>query len=139
MWICVQHWPKSRSRRTFCYAQHALQRTDSCYYSLIHRLLDTVDEDRICTVGVNMGFGGLIYGASEMKKQADADGKPIAWITAARCGDDRLEALIPEAAKHGSFVWLLDATAGDSTRAVALAKANPPECIRPAGGSRRAG
>ena len=63
-----------------------LQRTDSCYYSLIHRLLDSVDEDRICTVGVNMGFCGLIYGASELKKKADVDGQPIAWITAARCG-----------------------------------------------------
>lgn len=49
----------------FAYAQKALQRTDSCYYSLVHNLLDTVDEDRLCTVGVNMGFGGLIYGASE--------------------------------------------------------------------------
>ena len=123
--MCATLAKKPQQKDFFAYAQHALQRTDSCYYSLIHRLLDTVDEDRICTVGVNMGFGGLIYGASEMKKQADADGKPIAWITAARCGDDRLEALIPEAAKHGSFVWLLDATAGDSTRAVALAKANP--------------
>lgn len=123
--MCATLAKKPQQKDFFAYAQHALQRTDSCYYSLIHRLLDTVDEDRICTVGVNMGFGGLIYGASEMKKQADADGKSIAWITAARCGDDRLEALIPEAAKHGSFVWLLDATAGDSTRAVALAKANP--------------
>ena len=123
--MCATLAKKPQQKDFFAYAQHTLQRTDSCYYGLIHRLLDTVDEDRICTVGVNMGFGGLIYGASEMKKQADADGKPIAWITAARCGDDRLEALIPEAAKHGSFVWLLDATAGDSTRAVALAKANP--------------
>ena len=57
MWICVPHWLKSNNRRTFfAYAQKALQRTDSCYYSLIHRLLDSVDEDRICTVGVNMAL-----------------------------------------------------------------------------------
>lgn len=123
--MCATLAKKPQQKDFFAYAQKALQRTDSCYYSLIHRLLDTVDEDRICTVGVNMGFGGLIYGASEMKKQADADGKPIAWITAARCGDAALDTLVPKAAKHGNFVWLLDATQSDPVQAVALAKANP--------------
>ena len=94
-------------------------------HSLIHRLLDTVDEDRICTVGVNMGFGGLIYGASELKKKADADGQPTSWVTAARCGDERLAEMIPEAAKHGSYVWLLDALSTDPAQVVPLAKANP--------------
>lgn len=82
--MCATLAKKPQQKDFFAYAQKALQRTDSCYYSMIHRLLDSVEEDRICTVGVNMGFGGLIYGASEMKKQADVDGKPIAWITAAR-------------------------------------------------------
>ena len=123
--MCSTLAKKPQQKDFFAYAQKALQRTDSCYYSLIHRLLDTVDEDRICTVGVNMGFGGLIYGASEMKKQADIDGKPIAWVTAARCGDEKLDTLVPKAAKHGNFVWLLDATQTDPTKAVALAKANP--------------
>ena len=123
--MCATLAKKPQQKDFFAYAQKALQRTDSCYYSLIHRLLDTVDEDRICTVGVNMGFGGLIYGASEMKKQADADGKPIAWITAARCGDADLDTLVPKAAKQGNFVWLLDATHSDPAQVVPLAKANP--------------
>ena len=104
--MCATLAKKQQQKDFFAYAQKALQRTDSCYYSLIHRLLDSVDEDRICTVGVNMGFGGLIYGASELKKQADLEGQPIAWITAARCGDERLSELVPKAARHGSFVWL---------------------------------
>lgn len=106
--MCATLAKKQQQKDFFAYAQKALQRTDSCYYSLIHRLLDSVDEDRICTVGVNMGFGGLIYGASELKKQADLEGQPIAWITAARCGDERLSELVPKAAGHGSFVWLLE-------------------------------
>ena len=81
--MCATLAKNQQQKDFFAYAQKALQRTDSCYYSLIHRLLDSVDEDRICTVGVNMGFGGLIYGASELKKQADLEGQPIAWITAA--------------------------------------------------------
>ena len=91
--MCATLAKNQQQKDFFAYAQKALQRTDSCYYSLIHRLLDSVDEDRICTVGVNMGFGGLIYGASELKKQADLEGQPIAWITAARCGDERLSEL----------------------------------------------
>ena len=91
----------------------------------MHNLLDTVDEDRLCTVGVNMGFGGLIYGASEMKKQADVDGKPFSWITAAHCGDPALPALVAAAEKKGSFVWVLDATEGDPSEAASLAKAFP--------------
>ena len=84
--MCSSLAKRPQQKDFFAYAQKALQRTDSCYYSLVHNLLDTVDEDRLCTVGVNMGFGGLIYGASEMKKQADVDGKPFSWITAAHCG-----------------------------------------------------
>ena len=123
--MCATLAKKPQQKDFFAYAQKALQRTDSCYYSIIHRLLDSVDEDRICTVGVNMGFGGLIYGASELKKQADLEGQPIAWITAARCGDERLSELVPKAARHGSFVWLLDATDTDPAQVVLLAKANP--------------
>lgn len=123
--MCATLAKKPQQKDFFSYAQKALQRTDSCYYSLIHRLLDVVDEDRICTVGVNMGFGGLIYGASEQKKQADVDGKPIAWVTAARCGDERLTEIVPKAAKHGNYVWLLDALGTDPAQVVPLAKANP--------------
>lgn len=135
--------------RMFAYVQNTIIRT--CWQFLDkpmnRRLLDTITDtvniwlnglvgsgyllgarveiDRICTVGVNMGFGGLIYGASELKKQADLEGQPIAWITAARCGDERLSELVPKAARHGSFVWLLDATDTDPAQVVLLAKANP--------------
>ena len=123
--MCSSLAKRPQQQDFFAYAQKALQRTDSCYYGLVHNLLDTVDEDRLCTVGVNMGFGGLIYGASEMKKQADADGQDFSWITAARCGDPSLPALVAAAEKKGSFVWVLDATEGDPSDVVSLAKAFP--------------
>ena len=123
--MCSSLAKRPQQKDFFAYAQKALQRTDSCYYSLVHNLLDTADEDRLCTVGVNMGFGGLIYGASEMKKQADVDGKPFSWITAAHCGAPALSALVAAAEKKGSFVWVLDATEGDPSEAASLAKAFP--------------
>lgn len=75
--MCATLAKNQQQKDFFAYAQKALQRTDSCYYSLIHRLLDSVDEDRICTVGVNMGFGGLIYGASELKSRLTSKVSPL--------------------------------------------------------------
>lgn len=123
--MCAALASRPRQKAFFGYAQKALERTDSCYYSLIQRLLDTVDEDRICTTGVNLGFSGLIYGASRMKQQNEQDGLPFSWITAARCGDPAVAAAVPQAEERGSFVWLLDATQGDPRQAAPLAAANP--------------
>lgn len=123
--MCATLAQKPRQKAFFAYAQKALERTDSCYYNLIHRLLDTVDEDRICTVGVNMGFSGLIYGAGQMKQRSEQDGKPFSWITAACCGDPALEQAVPAARQAGSFVWVLDATQTDPRQAAPLALANP--------------
>lgn len=123
--MCSSLAKRPQQQDFFAYAQKALQRTDSCYYSLVHNLLDTVDEDRLCTVGVNMGFGGLIYGASEMKKKADVDGQDFSWITAAYSGDPALAERVVAAEKKGSFVWVLDATKGNPADVVSLAKAFP--------------
>ncbi len=123
--MCAALAKKPQQKDFFACAQAALQRTDSCYYSMIHNLLDSVDDDRICTVGVNLGFGGLIYGASKMKVQADTDRKPFSWVQIAQCGDAALADLVPAAAKQGSYVWVLDATRGNPADAAALALANP--------------
>lgn len=123
--MCATLAKKPQQKDFFACAQAALQRTDSCYYSMIHNLLDSVDDDRICTVGVNLGFGGLIYGASKMKVQADTDRKPFSWVQIAQCGDAALADLVPAAAKQGSYVWVLDATRSDPADAAALALATP--------------
>lgn len=139
--MCATLAKKPQQKDFFACAQAALQRTDSCYYSMIHNLLDSVDDDRICTVGVNLGFSGLIYGASKMKVQADADHAPFSWVQVAQCGDAALAEQVPAAAKQGSFVWVLDATRGNPADAAALAFANPesvfgilaePETLTPA-------
>ena len=139
--MCATLAKKPQQKDFFACAQAALQRTDSCYYSMIHNLLDSVDDDRICTVGVNLGFSGLIYGASKMKVQADADHAPFSWVQVAVCGDAALAERVPAAARQGSFVWVLDATRGNPADAAALAFANPesvfgilaePETLTPA-------
>ncbi|MGN0983847.1 MAG: hypothetical protein ACI4OI_03295, partial [Gemmiger sp.] len=126
--MCSALASRPRHRAFLAYAQKALERTDSCYYSLIQRLLDQVEENRICTVGVNLGFSALIYGAGRMKQQSEADSRLFSWINAARCGDTALEQLVPRQAAAGSFAWVLDATQSDPRLAVPLAQANP-HCV----------
>lgn len=123
--LCATLARKPGLRLFFDYAQKALERTDSCYYSLIQRLLDQVDEERLCTVGVNTGFSGLIYGAGQQKQRSERQGGgEIAWISVGRCGDPALEQAVPEAKQKDRFVWILDAAGGDPAAAVPLARAN---------------
>lgn len=124
--LCATLARKPGLRVFFDYVQKALERTDSCYYSLIQRLLDQVEEERLCTVGVNTGFSGLVYGAGQQKQRAERNGGgEIAWISVARCGDPLLERAVPEAKQKDRFVWILDAAGGGPAAAVPLARANP--------------
>ena len=123
--LCATLARKPSMRIFFDYAQKALERTDSCYYSLIQRLLDSVDEERLCTFGVNLGFSGLIYGAGQQKQRAEQEGGQVSWLMAGRCGDAALQTRVPEEMQEKRFVWVLDATGGDPAAAVPLAKANP--------------
>ena len=53
----------------FDHAQTVLQRTDSLYYKLINNLVAQVNEDAICTAGINLGFDAIISCASNNRKQ----------------------------------------------------------------------
>ncbi len=61
-------------KRFFDHAQTVLQRTDSLYYKLINNLVAQVNEDAICTAGINLGFDAIISCASNNRKQ---NGRPV--------------------------------------------------------------
>ena len=90
----------------------------------VQHLTQTVEEQRLCTVGINLGFNGLVSGAPKLRKAAAA-GQAAAWLNVARCGDARLQTAVPQAAEAGSYVWVLDALGTDPCAAAPLAAQNP--------------
>ena len=64
-------------KRFFDHAQTVLQRTDSLYYKLINNLVAQVNEDAICTAGINLGFDAIISCASNNRKQ---NGETRSWL-----------------------------------------------------------
>ena len=127
--LCAMLAHKPRQKRFFEFAQTALERTDSCYYSLIQRLLDTVDEDRICTVGVNTAFSGMIYGAAQQVQCAQKTGCEAALVTAARCGDPKLVRAVEQAQAQYRYIWVLDGAAMHDPAKAAPAAAAFPESV----------
>lgn len=106
-------------------AQEILVKTSSLYYSLISRLATSVDEDHLCTVGINLGLGGLVYGAGRQKLQAEKDGKPFSWVVTALSEDEGLEPAVTAAEAAGTYVWTLYAKSGLHGEICRLAKKHP--------------
>ncbi len=89
--LCQALAQKTRFNGFFTQAQRVLQRADSLYYALIQSLLERVDAEHLCAFGVNLGVGGVVYGATRLKEEIERTGKPSAWINTANCAAIQLE------------------------------------------------
>lgn len=58
------------ARTFFSYAQMVLEEPDTPYYTLTKRLIDTVSENTLCTVGVNFGFVSMLHGSKKLAEYA---------------------------------------------------------------------
>jgi hypothetical protein len=81
-------------KRFFDHAQTVLQRTDSLYYKLINNLVAQVNEDAICTAGINLGFDAIISCASNNRKQ---NGETRSWLNVGFCSAPELDDAIIQA------------------------------------------
>lgn len=75
----------------FGYAQTVLEEPDTPYYALTQRLIDSVSEKTLCTLGVNFGFGAMLYGSEKLAEQA-RQGKVVSWVTFSASDDPELSA-----------------------------------------------
>lgn len=124
--LCQALAEKSRYKGFFDQAQQVLQRADSLYYALVQCLLERVESERLCAFGVNFGVGGIIYGASRLKEEAEQTGKPSAWLNTANCASSKLEEAVARAEQNGRYVWVLYAQdAAAALRAVRVIKQHP--------------
>ena len=94
------------ARTFFDYAQTVLEQPDPPYYIMTQRLIRTVSENTLCTLGVNFGFGCMLYG-SEKLAEAARQGLPAAWLTFSTSDDPELATEIEKAESSGSYFWCL--------------------------------
>lgn len=124
--LCQALAQKTRFNGFFTQAQQVLQRADSLYYALIQSLLERVDAEHICAFGVNLGVGGVVYGATRLKEEIERTGKPSAWINTANCAAIQLEEAMTQAEQAGQYVWVLYAQDAQALqKAVILTKQHP--------------
>lgn len=62
--------------RTF---QEMLRREDSPYYDLVMNTVDTVEQERLITFGLNLGWNALTQGAAHIRELERARGHNIPW------------------------------------------------------------
>lgn len=122
--MCAILSNETMQRPFFDRAQKLLQKADSLYYGLVRRMVNTVEENRICTVGVNFGFNGMVYGAGKLKVHAEQTGEKTAVFTVAMSGDPDLAEAVAEAERAGGYIWVLHGEGG-LDNAAAVAKAHP--------------
>lgn len=128
------------AERFFDYAQTALAQPDPPYYDLTRRLIDTVSENTLCTIGVNFGFGSMLYGSEKLAQHARR-GEMVSWITFSTGEDPELAADIEKGEAMGSFLWSLYLKEPVSSSLTELIEEHPqsifqlvmePECFIPA-------
>ena len=104
-------------KRFFDHAQTVLQRTDSLYYKLINNLVTQVNEDAICTAGINLGFDAIISCASNNRKQ---NGETRSWLNVGFCSAPELDDAIIQAEAGSSYAWVLYADENLTPKTVAM-------------------
>lgn len=88
--LCETLVRQPKIKRFFAYAQKTLEQTDTLYYSLICHLVNQVNEDILCTWGINFLLGGLLFGGNRAKEQAERTGQPVSWLQVGVCADPEL-------------------------------------------------
>ena len=114
------------ARTFFAYAQTVLEEPDTPYYTLTKRLIDTVSEKTLCTVGVNFGFGSMLHGSKKLAEHA-GQGRVVSWLTFTTDADPELVAAVEAGENLGSFLWSLyvkDSLGADLFRLIAA----HPQC-----------
>ena len=92
------------ARTFFSYAQMVLEEPDTPYYTLTKRLIDTVSENTLCTVGVNFGIVSMLHGSKKLAEYA-GQGRHVSWLTFTTDADPELAASVESGENLGSFLW----------------------------------
>lgn len=112
------------AQRFFEYAQTLFEEPEPPYYTLAQRLIGSVSEDTLCTLGVNFGFGSMLYGSEKLAENLK-EGYPISWVTFSTSDDPRLAAEIETGERLGSLLWGIYLKGPVSTALLSLIEQHP--------------
>lgn len=98
----------------FQMAQKMLTDESSSYYALLQDMAIHIDEDKLLTFGMNVGYNGGILGAGSIRQLEESFGYNIPWVITLDVSREslsqreaRFHALIEEGEKMGIFTWIL--------------------------------
>lgn len=129
-------------QRFFAAAQTMLQNERSPYYGLIQDVAANVEENRLLTFGMDVGYNGCTHGAAVIRQIEQEEHIHIPWCVSLHPGADplRWQPVIRQGRELGICVWMLYPEESPQD-AIALARAFPdcafvlfckPEAVTPA-------
>lgn len=112
-------------------AQKMLEDPESTYYTLAKNLANRVEDERIITFGMNLGYNGCMNGAERIRRSEAELNCNIPWAIALEIGSDNFRNhakqyhdLITQGESLGIHTWMLF-SAGDPFSCLELASGHP--------------
>jgi len=141
--LCALLSKRKGHRFFFDRAQEILAKADSLYYPLIQKVIASIEEDHLCTFGVNLGIDTMTEGAAQLQQLNRAGEGPLPWLTLADGSSaGTLEPAVVQGKQKGMYLWGIAVhTAQQALQLGALAGrhitcnfvlALPPHCVTPA-------
>lgn len=90
-----------------------LRNIDSAYYPLVEQLVKVTDTDTLVTVGMNLGYKSLTYGADVIRGIKKTEGVHVPWCIMIEAGDgetltpDAIEDIIKQGMPLGIYCYLI--------------------------------
>lgn len=98
----------------FSTAQAMLQNEHSAYYSLVKRTVSSVDTERLCTFGMNIGYNGYTVGAQRIRENEKKLHCNIPWALILQldenhwaANEQRYQHVLHEGEALGIYMWML--------------------------------
>ena len=127
---------KSENQKWFySAAKKVIANPQNPYNSFAARMLANVDNDTVKTVGLNLGYNSLTYGAEKLKKRQDDLGFPVPWFLIfefCESGPDffqQMERLIMEGRELGIYSYIACPREKDDMKAICEIAERFEDCL----------
>lgn len=125
-----------RFQRKFLKASQKMLRNEkSAYYPLIKDVVSHVDEERLVTFGMNLGYNGCTRGAKTIRQIEHEESFNIPWalsfsLNIAQIENGCYSSVIRQGTELGIYVYLMEAS-DPVEQSLALTAEHPRLCFRP--------